>query len=81
MADAEEEKEKEERKRDNTKILQPQHRGWGKIEVFGHVRTHSDPSGPIGMHSDAFGSIWKHLDVFETFGMLQSFFNDSGRNL
>ena len=37
------------------------------FEVFGRVRTHSDPFGPIGMHSDAFGSNWKRLDVFKKF--------------
>ena len=49
--------------------------------AFGRVRTHLDPSGPIGMHADAIGSIWKRLDVFEKElkfpGFFRSFFQVS----
>ena len=42
------------------------------FEVFGHVRTHSDPFGPAGTHSDAFGRIRKRLEVF---GKIRIFLN------
>ena len=50
------------------------------FEVFGRVRTHSDPFGPIGTRSEAI-SVWTFSIFFEIFWIFESFFNVSGRFL